>query len=138
MKKITTISELRAAIEELEFKQAQLGVELHDQFNLAYNSLKPINLVKSFIKDASGADDTSGSLLSNSLGFGAGYISKVLIQATLRRPLNRLIGNAVMFGMQSLISKNPETLKAIGSGIIGLFKRRKRPYEDVYQESEIS
>jgi hypothetical protein len=43
-----------------------------------------------------------------------------------------------MFGMQSLISKNPETLKAIGSGIIGLFKRRKRPYEDVYQESEIS
>jgi len=138
MKKITTSSELKQAIHQLELEQAQLGIELHDQFNMAYNSLKPINLIKSVFKEVTGADDDSGSLLSNSLGFGAGYISKVLIQATLRRPLNRLIGNAVMFGMQSLISKNPETLKAIGSGIIGLFKRRKRPYEDVYQESEIS
>jgi hypothetical protein len=136
MEKITTSSELRTAIHELEFEQEQLGIEIHDHFNLALNSLRPVNLIKSAIKQATGSDEDSGNLLTNSLGFGAGYLSKVLIRATLRRPLNRVIGTAVMFGLQTLISKNPEKIKAIGSGIIGIFKRRKRPYLDEYQEQE--
>lgn len=134
MKKITSSAELKAAILELEFEQEQLGVELHDQFNLAYESLKPINLIKSVIKQATGSDDDSGNLLTNSLGFGAGYLSKVLIQSTLRKPLNRMIGTAVMFGMQTLISKNPDTLRAIGSGIINIFRRRKMRKEELEQE----
>ena len=138
MKKVTTSTELKAAILELEFEQAQLGIEIHDQFNLAYNSLKPINLIKSVIKEVTESDDIPGNLLSNSLGFGAGYISKVLIQTTMRRPLNRIIGTAVMFGLQTLISKNPEKIKAIGSGIISFFRRRNRPSEDEYQDLEIS
>ncbi|PKP50668.1 MAG: hypothetical protein CVT94_00540 [Bacteroidetes bacterium HGW-Bacteroidetes-11] len=138
MKKITTSSELKQAIHQLELEQAQLGIELHDQFNMAYNSLKPINLIKSVFKEVTGADDDSSSLLSNSLGFGAGYISKVLIQNILRRPLNRMIGTAVMFGLQTLVSRNPEKIKAIGSGIISFFRRRNRPSEDEYQNLEIS
>lgn len=136
MKKITTSTELKAAIQELELGQEQLGIEIHDQFNEALNSLRPVNLIKSAIKQATGSDEDSGNLLTNSLGFGAGYLSKVLIRATLRRPLNRVIGTAVMFGLQTLISKNPEKIKAIGSGIIGIFKRRNRPDEDEYQEQE--
>lgn len=134
MKKITTSAELKAAIYELEFEQEQLGVELHDTFNQAYESLKPINLIKSVINQATGSDDDSGNLLTNSLGFGAGYLSKVLIQATLRKPLSRMIGTAVMFGMQTLVSKNPETLRAIGSGIINIFRRRNRRNEELEQE----
>lgn len=134
MKKITTSAELKAAIYELEFEQEQLGVELHDTFNLAYESLKPINLIKSVINQATGSDDDSGNLLTNSLGFGAGYLSKVLIQATLRKPLSRMIGTAVMFGLQTLVSKNPETLRAIGSGIINIFRRRKMRNEELEQD----
>jgi len=134
MKKITTSAELKAAIYELEFEQEQLGVELHDKFNLAYESLKPINLIKSAINQATGSDDDSGNLLTNSLGFRAGYLSKVLIQATLRKPLSRMIGTAVMFGLQTLVSKNPETLRAIGSGIINIFRRRKMRNEELEQD----
>ena len=134
MKKITTSAELKAAIYELEFEQEQLGVELHDTFNLAYESLKPINLIKSVINQATGSDDDSGNLLTNSLGFGAGYLSKVLIQSTLRKPLSRMIGTAVMFGLQTLVSKNPETLRAIGSGIINIFRRRKMRNEELEQD----
>jgi len=134
MKKITTSAELKAAIYELEFEQEQLGVELHDTFNLAYESLKPINLIKSVINQATGSDDDSGNLLTNSLGFGAGYLSKVLIQSTLRKPLSRMIGTAVMFGLQTIVSKNPETLRAIGSGIINIFRRRKMRNEELEQD----
>ena len=89
---------------------------------------------KSVINQATGSDDDSGNLLTNSLGFGAGYLSKVLIQATLRKPLSRMIGTAVMFGLQTLVSKNPETLRAIGSGIINIFRRRKMRNEELEQD----
>lgn len=52
MEKISTSTELRAAILYLESKQFAEGIELREQFKLAYESLKPINLIKSVFVEA--------------------------------------------------------------------------------------
>jgi len=124
MEKITTYAGLRAAIAELEARQEDQSMQLRYQADLAIESLKPINLIKSAFTRNSGPGNITGNLLSNSLGFGAGYISKILIEGVMKRPLNRLIGTAIMFGIQSLISKDANTLRTIGSGIFNLLRRK--------------
>jgi hypothetical protein len=126
MERIKTLAGLRAAIAGLEARQEEQSMQLRYQADLAIESLKPVNLIKSAISEVVGPSNIKANLLSNSLGFGAGFISKILIEGVMRRPLNRLIGTAIMFGIQSLISKSPDTIRTIGAGVFGLFRRKSR------------
>ncbi len=138
MEKITTFDGLRATITELEARQEEQGMQLRYQADLAIESLKPINLIKSAFTGVSEPGNVASNLLSNSLGFGAGFISKILIEGVMKRPLNRLIGTAVMFGIQSLISKDANTLRRIGSGIFSLLRRKSHDKDSVADLNEPS
>lgn len=126
MEKIKTYAGLRAAIEELEARQDQQAMDLRYQADLAFESLKPVNLIKSVFSESSGPSNRSGNLLSNSLGYSAGFVAKLLVEGIMRRPLNRLVGTAIMFGIQSLISKNPNTLRTIGAGLFSLLRQKRK------------
>ena len=54
---ITNITELNAAILLLENKQAQEAILLKEQFNLTYESIKPINFIRSTLKELVTAPD---------------------------------------------------------------------------------
>jgi hypothetical protein len=126
MEKINTLAGLKAAIAELETRQEEQSLQLRYQADLAIESLKPANLIKSVFNKSSGPGNITGNLLSNSLGLSAGFIAKILVEGAMRRPLNRLVGTAVMFGIQSLIAKNPNTIRTIGAGVFSLFRRKSR------------
>lgn len=126
MEKIKTFAGLRAAIAELEARQEEQAMQLRYQADLAYESLKPVNLIKSVFSESSGPPNIKGNLLSNSIGLSAGYIAKLVIEGAMRRPLNRFVGTAIMFGIQSLISKNPNTLRTLGAGIFSLLRNKRR------------
>jgi len=51
MEPIKTQHELRAAILRLEYQQSEEGRALKEQFHLAYNSVKPANIILNTIKD---------------------------------------------------------------------------------------
>lgn len=129
MEKIKTFAGLKAAIEELEARQEQQVMELRYQADLTLESLKPANLIKSVFSGSSGPTNIPGNLLSNSVGLSAGYIAKILIEGAMRRPVSRLVGTAIMFGIQSLISKNPNTIRTIGTGLFSLLRKKKKPAE---------
>lgn len=124
MERISTSAELRAAILYLEDKQIREGIELRNQFNVAYESLKPINLIRSVFVEAAGSSDLQNNLISNSLGVTAGYLSKFLFEGAMRSPLQKLIGTAVMFGVKNIIIKNPEAIKAMGKRIFSIFNQK--------------
>jgi hypothetical protein len=126
MEKINTLAELKAAIAELEVRQDQQSMQIRYQADLAIESLKPANLIKSAFSKSSGPVTITGSLLSNSLGLSAGYVAKRLIEVTMRRPLSRLVGTAVMFGIQRIVSSNPDTIRKIGAGVFSLIRRKSR------------
>ncbi len=124
MEKISTSAELRAAILYLEGKQIREGIELREQFNAAYDSLKPINLIRSVFVEAAGSSDLQNNLITNSLGVTAGYLSKYLYEGAMRSPLQKLIGTVIMYGIKNIIIKNPEVIKTMGKRIFRMFSRR--------------
>jgi len=118
MQKINSETGLRDAILQLESKQADEAKMLKEQFHLAYESIKPINLIKSILKEAVASRDLLDNLLNTSVGLTAGYLSKILFQGVTKSPFKKLLGTALMFGIINVVAKNPEAVKSFGNGFL--------------------
>ena len=114
MEKIITENDLRTAILHLESKQADEAKSMKEQFLVAVESIKPINLIKSTFIEASESRDLQDNLINKSLGFSAGYVTKVLFQVATGGPVKKILGTVLMFGIKNLVARNPETVKTWG------------------------
>ncbi len=108
-------AELQLAITQLK-RQQDLDLELlEEQVQEVYTSLKPINLVKSTLKQASSPENILDILKSTSIGLTASYFSRRLFGTQGNHPLKSLLGTVLMFGATNLIAKNPGTaISAVG------------------------
>ncbi len=121
MEPIKTQYELRAAILRLEYQQAEEGKALKEQFQTAYNSVKPANIILNTLKDLGDSDIIKDGFLNTSVGFGTGYLSKMLFQGVVNSPIKKLLGSALMFGITNVVAKNPDGIKAMAKKIFNLF-----------------
>ena len=121
MEPIKTQYELRAAILRLEYQQAEEGRALKEQFQTAYNSVKPANIILNTLKDLGDSDFIKDGILNTSVGFGTGYLSKMLFQGVVNSPIKKLLGSALMFGITNVVAKNPDGIKAMAKKIFNLF-----------------
>ena len=108
---ITTIKELNAAILVLENKQAQEAILLKEQFSLTYESIKPINFIRSTLKELVTAPDFKEDMLTTSMSLAAGYFSKKLAFGSSDHPLKQLLGSFLQMGITSVVSKNADGIK---------------------------
>ena len=122
MQNINTEIELRASILFLESRQMEEGRMLKEQFMLAYESIKPVNLIKSTIMEAAESSNLQDNLLNATVGLTAGYLSKVMFQSVTNSPIKKILGTALMFGIKNLVAQNPETVKALGKGFFEMIK----------------
>lgn len=118
MQKINSGASLRDAILRLESQQADEEIMLREQYHLTYESIKPVNLIKSIFRQAVESRDLKDNLLNTSVGLTAGYFSKILFQGLTKSPLKKLLGTAIMFGITNVIAKNPEAVKSFGNGFL--------------------
>lgn len=131
METITNSSELRKAIQLLEIKQTKEGLILKEQCKDTYDSLRPMNLIKSTIKDLV-TPNLEGNLLDSTLSLAAGYISKKAVIGSTHNPIKQLLGTVLQMGVTSLVSKNTGDIKSIVSNIIGSFlKKKSEPYQRI-------
>ena len=122
MQKIVTQTDLRVAILQLESKQELEGIMLKEQFLVAYESVKPINLIKSTFLEAAGSEDLQDNLINSTIGMSAGFISKLLFQGLSGSPVKKIIGTALMFGIKNLVAQNPETVRKWGKVFFSFVK----------------
>ena len=108
---ITNITELNAAILLLENKQAQEAILLKEQFNLTYESIKPINFIRSTLKELVTAPDFKEDMLTTSMSLVAGYFSKKLAFGSSDNPLKQILGSFLQMGITSVVSKNADGIK---------------------------
>jgi len=120
MNSINSDTELRAAILHLEAVQGEEIKLLKEQFHLAYESVKPINLIKSTFREATESTEVTNNFISIATGLATGYLSKKLFQSVSHGPLKNLLGTALQFGITTLIARNPQAVKAVGIGIWNL------------------
>ena len=118
MQKINSTTSLRDAIVYLEKKQFDEKEMLKEQFHLAYNSMRPINLIKSTFKEATASMNLKESVLNTSLGLASGYLSKKIFEGASRNPIKRFFGSALMFAIINLVAKNSATLKLPGKKLL--------------------
>ena len=118
---ITTQHELKAAILRLEIQQIEEGKALKEQFHLAYDSVKPANIILNTLKDLGDSDLIKEGILNTSVGFGTGYLSKMIFQGVVNSPIKKLLGSALMYSITNVVAKNPEAIKLIASKIFKLF-----------------
>lgn len=127
MREIHTDADLRAAIEQLEIKQAEEEQQLKEQFRLTYESVKPINLIKSTFQEAAHSTELKNNLLNTALGLATGYVSKSIFMRLSGSPLKKLLGNALLFGVTNVISKNPRIGSALFDGILKIIRKKNDP-----------
>jgi hypothetical protein len=110
LKKITCIKELKEAIVLLELKQAIEGELLKEQFKLTYESLKPINLIKSQLKELVLDREFKGDVLNTSLGLISGALSKKLAIGNTNNPVKLLLGDILRIGVTNAVTKNGDSI----------------------------
>ncbi len=120
MKKIYTESDLRAAIVVLEQKQISEAQQMKVQFDLIYESVKPVNLIKSTFKEVSSSEDLKDNLINTTIGISAGFISKKLFVGESQSPVQKLLGTALMFVVTNAITKHPKIVKAAADVVINV------------------
>jgi hypothetical protein len=118
MPEITTTSELREAIRLLEIEQKTEGARLKEQVRIAYESLRPANLIGSTIKELAVLPDLKGDLLNAALGLAAGTLSKKAVVGDTGNPIKQLLGTFLQMGIASLVTKNADSIKSFGSELL--------------------
>jgi len=115
MKRIINNSkDLKAAIAELEKKKTIQEEVLLNELHSAYDSLKPLNVLKS----AASSPIVRNNLLKGVIGLGAGILSKNLIVGTSTSLLKTVVGNVLKFGVAALVAKNSDKIKEKGTGLL--------------------
>ncbi|MDZ4823680.1 MAG: hypothetical protein SH856_09485 [Flavobacteriales bacterium] len=124
MQSINSDTDLRAAILRLEARQQKEGKMLKEQFDLAYESIKPINLIKNTFKEVVASGDLKDQILNSSVGLTAGLISKKIFERGTGNPIKKLIGTAIMFGVKRVVAQHPEVIKSLGTGLMNIIRNK--------------
>lgn len=124
MQRINSEATLRDAIVQLELRRAVEEKMLREQFHLACESMKPINLLKSTFIEAVASPELKDNIVNTSVGLAAGYLSKLLFVNVSHNPIRKLLGIALQFGITKLVATNPEAVKSMGKGVMNIIKSK--------------
>jgi hypothetical protein len=102
MQNISSTAGLTDAIHLLENEQTIKWQLLKQQFHITYKSLKPVNLLKSALKEATPSQYLMNNMLITIIGLATGYFSKrVIVGASVNR-LRKLTGSVLQFGVTKI------------------------------------
>lgn len=120
MEKQYTAESLREEIQVLEIRQSEEGKLVKEQLLITYENLKPINILKSIVKDVYSSDSYTQDFMEIVAGMTSGFVTKKLIIGRSKNPFLKLIGLAIQFGMTTLVAKK---FNAIKDSVMNLLNR---------------
>jgi hypothetical protein len=109
-----------------ERKHANDWILLKEQFHLAYESIKPINLIKKVVHEVSASPEIKNDLVSNAIGLSTGFLSKKLLVGSSHSPVKRVFGTIFQYAIANLVSKHTDTIKSIGGNILNNFLKKSK------------
>lgn len=94
--------------------------KLNDQFNILYDSFKPVNVIKDVFNEVVTSEDFRANLLTASLGISTGYLTKKILFKNSTSPLKGITGNLIQYGIANLVVHPSRTLKSVVLPLLGL------------------
>jgi hypothetical protein len=116
MQNITTVAELKNAIQSLEVEQDINGQLLKEHFFIVYESFKPLNLLKSTLKDISSKPLIS-NILGTVLGMASGYATNKIVVSSSVNIFRKLFGSVLQLGVSNAVTQHSDTIRSIGQYI---------------------
>src|SRR5450759_3449830 len=117
MENITSTAALKNAIQLLEVEQALNGQLLKEQFYFIYESFKPVNLLKSTLKDITSSPFLIDNILGTAMGLATGSLSKKIFIGASGNMFRKLIGSILQVGITNVVARHPDTIKSFGQFI---------------------
>lgn len=109
---------LITAISLLKVKQTMELQVLREQFHIIYDSLKPINLLKSALTEVTNAPDAKNNIVNSIIGLTTGYLSKKLLFGGSHNPVKKIVGSLLQFGIANMVAEHADAIKASGEGLL--------------------
>ena len=122
---IENAADLKASIAELERRKVQQERLLKEHGQLIYESLKPVNLIKSTVSQLSQSQGFKRNMLNAGLGIGAGLLTKKVLAGASKNMFRRIMVAAIEMGIAALVSKNTDKLSGARKGILGFLGGNK-------------
>jgi len=105
---------------------------LKNQFDVAYESIKPINLIKNLFQEVTASPEIKNNVLSNIIGLGTGFISKKLLLGFTHNPIKRVLGTLLEFAVANVASKHSDGIKAITGKLFNRFFNKNKTDQTLY------
>lgn len=118
MENINSAAELKLAIQAKQFELAMQGEILKEQLSIAFESLKPISLIKNTLSEITSSPYLIENMLSAVTGLVSGYVSKKIAVGTSHNVFRKVMGSILQFSVTNLVAQHPEILKNFGQLII--------------------
>jgi hypothetical protein len=118
MQKITTTSELRAAIVELEFKQQLQEKQVKEQFYATYESFKTINLFKKVLLEIATSPGLMSGMISTVIELTQRKSKKHDEAASSEGTAGTVFRSLLKSGAMKLVAENSDSLLEFGQYII--------------------
>ena len=116
-------------------KEAEYLIEgklLKEHIHLAYESLKPINIIKSTFNGIFSATNLKTNAVNGAIGLATGFVAKKVFTGKSHNPLIKIFGSVLQFGISALVAKNPDTIKSVGGYILKSIFRKKETDSETY------
>ena len=126
MQNITSIAELKDAIQLLEVEQGIKELLFKEQFYLTYESLKPINILKKTLKEIGSSPYLIDNISGTAMGLASGFLSKKIFVGASGSIIRKLIGSFLQFGITNVVAQNSNVITSIGQAIFHHFFRKKK------------
>ena len=125
MQNITSSTELKNAIQLLEMEQAIKGQQLKEQFQLTYESLKPINILKNTLDDIALTPNLIDNILGTAMGLVSGYLSKKIFIGSSGNMFKKFFGSILQFSVANVVAQHSDTIKSFGQFIFQHISHKK-------------
>lgn len=106
MKTITSVEELKDAIQLLEFDRAIKEQVLKEQIAFAFESLKPANLIKSTMHEITSSPYLLENILGTAVGLVSGFISKKIATGRSGNLIRNILGTILQFGVTNTVARH--------------------------------
>ena len=127
MQNITSVAGLKNAIQLLEAEQAVKRQLLKEQFHLTYESFKPVNLLKSTLKDIASSPYLIENILGNAIYLATGYLSKKIVAGESANIVRKLISSLLKFVVTNVVAHSPDPVQSFGQIILQrIFRKKER------------
>lgn len=104
MKVLTPTQKLSNAIDLLEQKQKQEFIDLKNQFDSLVETVKPVNLLNSTLKDFN-TPETKTNIVNSLTSVASGYISRKLLVGDSSNIFKKIAGYSLQYLVTNFISK---------------------------------